>query len=438
MEKIMFYTRVNGIPQFQNVAVKIAGPFTLKVCPGVLDIGEHTVTVDRAVDIHVPAPEVFHVRDEEYPKLVEFDEKAWGGWMRGTRLRGLITEECSAPGLLIPGTVRVKPSRGSVKPFVLDRDYRLESFWATVGRTPESSIKYDQTVYIDYDYVPCRLDSIVVNQAGDVRLVTGRPGVGAMMPPKLKKGEVTFANLWFQGPTAKITPENLYPIEPEKDLEPDNQKQASKTLLPKTLGKIRQSKPLTILAWGDSVTCYNMYQTMFVDLLKERFPDVKINLITVAWGGHRSEDFLNASPGDSYNFQEKCIQPSPDLVTVEFVNDADAYLDEGEVIKRYGLIIDKFRAIGTEVVLITPHFIRSDRMGKNTMKFDDDPRPYVKGLRKTASKYRVALADSSKLWGQLWRQGIPYITLLSNSINHPDKRGHQLYAKALMSLFPNK
>jgi hypothetical protein len=39
-------------------------------------------------------------------------------------------------------------------------------------------------------------------------------------------------------------------------------------------------------------------------------------------------------------------------------------------------------------------------------------------------------------WGRLWRQGIPYRTLLLNGINHPDIRGMQLFADSLMWLFP--
>ena len=48
----------------------------------------------------------------------------------------------------------------------------------------------------------------------------------------------------------------------------------------------------------------------------------------------------------------------------------------------------------------------------------------------------MALADASRRYGRLWRQGIPYSTLLLNSINHPDARGMKLFADALMELFP--
>ena len=66
---------------------------------------------------------------------------------------------------------------------------------------------------------------------------------------------------------------------------------------------------------------------------------------------------------------------------------------------------------------------------------DEDPRPYVTGLRQFAARHSVALADASRRYGRLWRQGVPYSTLMLNSINHPDERGMRIFADALMELF---
>jgi len=35
----------------------------------------------------------------------------------------------------------------------------------------------------------------------------------------------------------------------------------------------------------------------------------------------------------------------------------------------------------------------------------------------------------------LWKEGIPYVTLLHNTINHPDDRGHRLFAEELWKCF---
>ena len=84
------------------------------------------------------------------------------------------------------------------------------------------------------------------------------------------------------------------------------------------------------------------------------------------------------------------------------------------------------------------HLVRPDWMKVNTIKFDNDPRPYVQGLYKFAEANDVAVADASRTWCGLWRKGIPYTTLLANSINHPDVRGQVIFADVLMALFPEE
>lgn len=71
-------------------------------------------------------------------------------------------------------------------------------------------------------------------------------------------------------------------------------------------------------------------------------------------------------------------------------------------------------------------------------EIDHDPRPYVAGLRQFSEKHQVALADAAYRYGRLWRQGIPYSSLMSNAINHPDARGMTIFADALMEIFPEK
>jgi hypothetical protein len=73
-----------------------------------------------------------------------------------------------------------------------------------------------------------------------------------------------------------------------------------------------------------------------------------------------------------------------------------------------------------------------------TAKFDDDPRPYVRDLKPFAADHHVALADASSRWERLRRQGIPFMTLEANGINHPDARGHQIFSDALLALFPKR
>ena len=115
-----------------------------------------------------------------------------------------------------------------------------------------------------------------------------------------------------------------------------------------------------------------------------------------------------------------------------------------EVEERYSAIHTAFRAAGAEWVLLTPHYTLPAWMpegfdSENGKAVEEDPRECVWAIRAFAMDRHaqgVAMADASKLWGRLWRRGVPYTTLLMNSINHPNRTGLRTFADALLPLFP--
>ncbi|MCP4645754.1 MAG: hypothetical protein GY851_35240 [bacterium] len=425
----------------QSVPIEVAGPWQVRVGPGEVTAGDTQVRVSEPVEIEIAPARTIQVRDEEHGTLPVFNPKA-GGWRKGSRLNRLITQECSATGHLLPDTIRLRAAPDATTVFVRGQDYEMDTFWGTVGRIDGGAIAADQPVYVDYDYVPCRLDSISVTADGQVAFVEGEPGVGVLLPPALDEGAVAIANVWFPGPTEALSDDNLYPIDSGVVPAEEGEPQAIR-LLPKTLAKLRAGEEVTIVAWGDSVTNGGdvrphgkeaWYQNQFAALLQARYPKATVTMITASWPGGNSKGYLSAPAGGTYDFVRDVIDPKPDLVTIEFVNDAG--LNEEAVQKHYAYILERLQGNGSEVALITPHFVRPDWMGAGTAKIVADPRPYVKGLKRFAKENDVALADASARWGALVRQGIPYMTLEANSINHPDIRGHEMFALSLMELFP--
>ena len=420
-----------------SMPVQVAGAWSVTIGPGAVQLGGREIKLTAPVQFDIPPAPIVEVAGESHAGLPVFNPQA-GGWMKGAKLKPLITQECTATGNLIPEGVVVRPEAGDA--FVLDRDYALDGFWATLGRLEGGRIAEGQTVLIDYRYSPNRLDSIVVNEQGKARLIVGEPGVGSMLPPTPAEGEVAVANLWIPGRTELLTNENLFPIEalPELQTEP-----TAEQLLPKTLAKLRAGEEVKIVAWGDSVTNGGgvggdqslWYQYRFQARLQERFPKAKVTMLTAAWGGGNSRGYMDAPPGGAHDFKRDVLDPKPDLVTIEFVN--DAYLNEEQTQTHYAEIMGHLSGIPAEVILITPHFVRPDWLGVKTLKLDEDPRPYVKGLRRFGAENHVAVADASALWCRLCRQGIPYVTLEANSINHPDVRGMDLFVQALMGVFPD-
>lgn len=397
---------------------------------------ETTLTVTPATRIRVT--------DEKYNTLTVYNEKA-APWQHGLKLRGVTTVETTAPDALDSATVRIKSGPGDTPLLAADTDYKLEPRWGTFGSIPGGKAA-GVPVWADYEFGRGRIDSIVREASGKIVLRQGVPHISNPLPPEIAAGETRLFNLWIRARLEKLTDEAVFPITETAYPAAVGATPVAQSHLPKTWAKLNSGGrgTLHILAWGDSVTAGGQasdeahhYQQQFLVRLRKRFPDAKIELTTVAWGGRTTAAFLAEPPGSEHNFQEKVLDARPDLVIMEFVNDAG--LSAAQIEERYGMLLGRFREVGAEWAILTPHFVWGEWMGTGTAKVTHDPRPYVAGLRafttKRDSEPGLALADTSRHWEHLAAQGIPYQTLLVNSLNHPDDRGHAIFADALMELF---
>ena len=426
---------VNAAPR-----VQVVDKWKVYVSPGVVMVGHAHVKVRAAVTLTVAPPDVVQVKDQRFPSLPLFDANG-APWAKGAKLPGLVTMETTAADMLVPESFVLKSAPGAIAPLKLGTDYALESRWATLGRLPDGALKADQPAWADYLYGRGRIDSILVDRKGNVTLRKGAPHNATPQPPLPGAEAVAIANIWVPGRLTALTDANLYPIlEPHYSEPVHTHHPPAATLLPKTWAKLQKGQQLRVLAWGDSVTEggqasdeAHRYQSRFAVLLHKRFPEAMIELTTAAWGGRNSDSFLNDPPGAPHNFEQAVLKPHPDLIVMEFVN--DAYLSPEQVETKYSALLKRFQEIGAEWIILTPHYVRPDWMGASSVRVESDPRPYVAGVRQFGAKHHVAIADASLRWGHLHKEGIPYTTLLSNSINHPDDRGHELFAQALMELF---
>lgn len=437
----LFVTTIAAVcPAEPAVALKLQGDWRLQVT---FSATAGAAAPAASLSFDVPPAAAVTVAAERYV-LPVFDPKA-AGWKRGAALQGVRAQECTSRDLLDPASVEVRAGTGADSLlYEAGRDYQFDPAWATVGRLAEGRIPAAQPVFISYRYTPLRIDSIVRSRDGQISLRSGTPHPAAPLPPELAAGQERLANIWIPGPVTKLSEGLLFPVLEQTYPEPPRASPSvAERLLPKTMQKLRTGEPLRILAWGDSVTVgsfvpdpeHNRWQAQFVARLRERFPQAKIELVTEAWGGRNTGSYLAEPPGSEHNYQEKVLAARPDLVVSEFVNDAG--LNQAQVEDRYSKLLADFQKIGAEWIILTPHYTRPDMMRlTREREIDEDPRPYVAALRQFAPKHQVALADASLRWGRLWRQGIPYRSLLLNAINHPDARGMRLFADSLMQLFP--
>ncbi len=400
----------------------------------------HPITAALAVT----PPGLRSVNAEKFAALPVFNPKA-GGWVKGAALGAVRAQECTTPQLLEPESLELRtgPEPDAAR-LTRGTDYEADLAWATIGRLTNGVLKDGQPVFASYRHGLLRLDSIVFTRDGHIVIRTGEAKAAAPVPPPIAEGEQRLANVYLPGRVAKIEPAHLFPILERSFPEPPREKPSpAEKFAPRTMAKLRAGQPLRILAWGDSVTVgtfvpdweHERWQDQFVARLRGRFPRAQIELITEAWGGRNTSSYLAEPPGSEHNYAEKVLAAKPDLIVSEFVN--DAWMNEEKVAQYYGKHLVDFKGIGAEWIILTPHYVRPDWMGlSQEREIDDDPRAYVKGLRQFTTQNQLALADAALRYGRLWRQGIPYSTLMLNSINHPDARGMSLFADSLMVLFP--
>ena len=411
-------------------------------------VGDWKVEVQNGSDkavFEIDPPDYQNIRDEKHSSLPIFNPKG-SAWRKGTPLLGVKAYECCAFNALVADTLQLRAAAGDGPCFEQGKDYILDLPSGNIGRVDGGAIGPQAPVFATYRSVQQRIDSIATDSKGKMTLVRGIPHQATPAVPVLKEGLTRLGNIYISGQLKALTDDLLFPIAPEwSNLSfvkktPVGEQPAAKRMVPQTWKKLKNGETVRILAWGDSVTDAGYlpenerWQFQFVSRLRKTFPKANIILLTQAWGGRNSDTYRNEPAGSPKNYREQVLAVKPDLIISEFVNDSG--MNEKRVALRYGEMLNDFRSINTEWIILTPHYVRPDWMGfKGQKNIDNDPRPYVKGLRLFAKENNVGLADASIFYGQLWRKGIPYLTLMTNNINHPNEYGMSLFADALMNMF---
>ena len=385
--------------------------------------GDMTICVNGK-SFSVKPPEMLVEKAEKHLSFPLFNPaKAW--YLSGTNPR-----KSTFHSLV---TMRISTTPGGT-PAEAGRDYLFSIPHNRVGLAPGSRLS--PPVYLDYEYLAQRIDSVVESPTGTLEYRSGIPSGLTPRMPELVAGEKRILNVFLPPGCKKLSRENLYPVE-TIDFPKSGSTAAER--IPQSLAKLRNGEPLRILAWGDSVTegyrelnSADRWQEQFVRHLQERFPQAKIQLITNGWGGHNSDQFLNAPKSDArHHYPDRVLGQKPDLVISEFVN--DSWYDAKRFARIYPRLLHDFRAANIEWIIVAPHHIKAMRNVDG-----EDSRPYVQMLREFTRTNRIALADVSDRYSRLYRLGIPFLTLFVNDYNHPDARGMKIYADTLMALFPEK
>jgi len=412
---------------------------SLVVPQGKAEVGDRTITVTQSATLPVAPAPVLNVSGE----ALKLSEDKPVGWAEGTRLKACNARDVNACGSFVPGSLEIRREKGG-ELLTEGEDYLVDPDWGHVGIGPKSRVTTQDTVFASYRYSLRRMDTVQVSADGHASLKQGAPHISSPVPPEPDPGCIAIARVFVDHRATDVAPDKIYPI---TETAAQAVTASSPGRIPKTLARLASGQPVTIVCWGDSVTAGGnasrpelRYVDLFAAGLRERFPQSKIDVRNVSAGGSNSRQWLDPEKHPYKNLHgsanparfENVLNAKPDLVTIEFVNDAG--LNAALVNETYSEILKRLEPTGAEVILITPHFTMWRMMRFKSMR-ESEKRPYVLALRDFAGKHGVALADASARWEHLWKEGLPYLTLLNNTINHPDDRGHRLFAEELWKCF---
>jgi acyl-CoA thioesterase-1 len=221
------------------------------------------------------------------------------------------------------------------------------------------------------------------------------------------------------------------------------------------------SKIPVMVFYGDSVTqgCFEItpeagnnprdmeavYHHRLKKMIQARYPGIEIKVINAGVGG-------DSAPVALKRMERDVLSHSPDFCVVCFgLNDTFG----GKAgLKRYanalGKMFDRLAAAGCETVFMTPNMMNtyvSPKMEKDlyyriariTARYQTGGRmdAYMDTARATAAAHGVPVCDGYARWKELAANGLDVTEALANSINHPTREMHALFAVELYKMiFP--
>lgn len=211
-------------------------------------------------------------------------------------------------------------------------------------------------------------------------------------------------------------------------------------------GEIAEKDPITIVAFGDSVTHGYLrqdvnYETVYWNRLRQKLNAVRdivpVNVINAGIGGITAK-------GSLQRMQRQVLDHHPDLVIVCFgLNDVNGELED--YLSALRIIFDKIRSSGAAVIFMTPNMLNT-YVAEDTAEHE---RPYASvtadfqnsGRMDRYMEAAVALADEMDVpvcncyacWKEL-AQSQDTTLLLINRINHPTPEMHELFANCLYEM----
>lgn len=170
------------------------------------------------------------------------------------------------------------------------------------------------------------------------------------------------------------------------------------------------------------VRTFDAYPALIHQELSARFPVAVINMVVTAVGGEESQS-------GAERFERDVLSLQPDLVLIDYsLNDRRTGLEAAATAWRS--MIDACQARKIRVVLFTP----TPDQGVDINDDQSALAQHARQVRNLAQEYRVPLVDSWAAFQAEQKAGRKLEDLMSQ-VNHPNRAGHELVARAFAALF---
>ena len=220
-------------------------------------------------------------------------------------------------------------------------------------------------------------------------------------------------------------------------------------------------KAATIVVFGDSNTqgcfeCFmneagvidtvfethNSYGSKLKQILQILYPKAQINLINSGISGDNATNALK-------RVESSVLAYNPDLVILSFgTNDAGAGLDGLEQYKQsIDAIFAKLKEKGLDVIFLSSvlkNTYVSNKLTDPTLREiaeqqlalveQDMDGIYFSEAKKLCDKYGFLFCDCYAKWKKMQENGVDTTGLLANSLNHPIRELHWLFAMSLVEM----
>ena len=187
---------------------------------------------------------------------------------------------------------------------------------------------------------------------------------------------------------------------------------------------------------------HNSYGSKLKQILQTLYPKAQINLINSGIAGDNATNAFK-------RVENSVLAYNPDLVIVSFgTNDAGAGLNGLEQYKKsMDGIFAKLKEKGTDVIFLssvlkntyvsnklTDPTLREIAAQQVSLVEQDMDGIYFGEAKKLCEQYGFLFCDCHAKWKKMQENGVDTTALLSNSLNHPIRELHWLFATSLVEM----